>query len=72
MSAPSPVISMQTPQREFAGAKLLIFFDIHKKICTFDADFLIYRNFLIQLWAQAWDLPGNVYRAFCLAPDKNL
>ena len=35
MSAPSPVISMQTPQREFATAKLLIFFDIHKKICTF-------------------------------------
>ena len=41
MSAPSPVTSMQTPQREFAGAKVLLFFDIYKKICTFDADFLI-------------------------------
>ena len=41
MSAPSPVASMQTPQREFAGAKVLLFFDIYKKICTFNADLLI-------------------------------
>ena len=38
---PHPVTSMQTPQREFAGAKVQLFFDIHKKICTFDADLLI-------------------------------
>ena len=31
MSAPSPVASMQTPQREFAGAKVLQIFDIRKK-----------------------------------------
>ena len=30
MSAPSPVTSMQTPQREFAGAKLLKKFDLYK------------------------------------------
>ena len=30
MSAPSPETSMQTPQREFAAAKLLLFFDICK------------------------------------------
>ena len=47
MSAPSPVISMQTPQREFASAKLLIFFDIHKKICTFDADLLFLIHFVL-------------------------
>ena len=40
MSAPSPVASMQTPQREFAGAKVQKIFDIYKKICTFDADLL--------------------------------
>ena len=39
---PHPVTSMQTPQREFAGAKVLLFFEICKKICTFDADFLCY------------------------------
>lgn len=32
MSAPSPVTSMQTPQREFAGAKVQRIFDICKKI----------------------------------------
>ncbi len=31
MSAPSPVASMQTPQREFAGAKVQKIFDIYKK-----------------------------------------
>jgi len=41
MSAPSPCYVTQTPQREFAGAKVLLFFDIYKKICTFDADLLI-------------------------------
>ena len=41
MSAPSLQSIMQTPQREFAGAKVLLFFDIYKKICTFDADLLI-------------------------------
>ena len=30
MSAPSPVISMQTPQREFAGAKVQKNFDVCK------------------------------------------
>ncbi len=41
MSAPSPCYVTQTPQREFAGAKVLLFSDICKKICTFDADLLI-------------------------------
>jgi len=31
MSAPSPVTSMQTPQREFASAKVLQKFDICKR-----------------------------------------
>ena len=30
MSAPSPVTSMQTPQREFAGAKVVKNFDVSK------------------------------------------
>ena len=38
MSAPSPCHVTQTPKREFAAAKVHIFFDICKKICTFDAD----------------------------------
>ena len=40
MSAPSPCNVRQTPQREFAGAKLQKIFDIYKKICTFNADLL--------------------------------
>ena len=31
MSAPSPVTSMQTPQREFAGAKLQKKYHIRKR-----------------------------------------
>ena len=38
MSAPSPVTSMQTSQREFAGAKVQQIYDIHKKICTKNAN----------------------------------
>ncbi len=41
MSAPSPCNVTQTPQREFAGAKVRKKNDINKKICTFDADLLI-------------------------------
>ena len=33
MSAPSPVTSMQTPQHEFAAAKVVIKFGIRKFIC---------------------------------------
>ena len=33
MSAPSLRFVMQTPQREFAGAKVLLFSDICKKNC---------------------------------------
>jgi len=33
MSAPSPCNVTQTPQREFAGAKVLQIFDIRKFIC---------------------------------------
>ena len=32
MSAPSPCNVTQTPQREFAGAKVLHYFDICKKL----------------------------------------
>ena len=35
MSAPSPVTSMQTPQREFAGAKVLLFFELTKCFMIF-------------------------------------
>ena len=35
MSAPSPCSIMQTPKREFAGAKLLLFFDICKMVRDF-------------------------------------
>ena len=35
MSAPSPETSMQTPQREFAGAKLQQKNDIRKFVCHF-------------------------------------
>ncbi len=40
MSAPSPCYVTQTPQREFAGAKVQQKNEICKKICTFDADLL--------------------------------
>ena len=30
----------------FASAKVLLFFDIYKKICTLDADSLSYKRFL--------------------------
>ena len=35
MSAPSLLNVMQTPLREFAGAKVLLFFDICKKLNAF-------------------------------------
>ena len=33
MSAPSPCSIMQTPKREFASAKLLLFFELCKYLC---------------------------------------
>ena len=37
MSAPSPCYATQTPQREFASAKVLLFFEL----CKFWRDFLL-------------------------------
>ena len=41
MSAPSLRNIMQTSQREFAGAKVVIIFEIHKKNLYFLADFFL-------------------------------
>ncbi len=47
MSAPSPVTSMQTSQREFASAKVQISFHIHKinpHFCLRAQNFLVKRK----------------------------
>ena len=44
-ASPPPVTCMHTPQREFASAKVLLFSELHKKICTFDADFSVLSGF---------------------------
>ena len=41
MSAPSPVTSMQTPQREFAGAKVQKKYGLYKKLGGKVIDFCI-------------------------------